>query len=73
VFGVPDAARRERSWAAVKNQECAVEADELVALVADRLGVVQAAQRVGSCPKYSACHRDRVARVLKERWGGTSV
>ena len=67
VFGVPDAANGEAIVAAVKM--CGpVEADELVALVADRLASYKRPSRVVFVPEIPRLPSGKVLRrVLKER------
>ena len=67
VFGVPDATNGEAIVAAVK--ACApVEADELIALVADRLAPYKRPSRVAFVPEIPRLPSGKVLRrVLKER------
>jgi long-chain acyl-CoA synthetase len=67
VFGVPDAANGENVIAAVKS--CAsVEADELAALVADRLASYKRPSQVVFVPEIPRLPSGKVLRrVLKER------
>jgi acyl-CoA synthetase (AMP-forming)/AMP-acid ligase II len=67
VFGVPDAANGEAVVAAIKT--CApVEADELVALVGDRLASYKRPSRVVFVPEIPRLPSGKVLRrVLKER------
>jgi acyl-CoA synthetase (AMP-forming)/AMP-acid ligase II len=67
VFGVPDAANGEAIVAAVLRSE-AVEADELIALVADRLASYKRPSRVVFVPEIPRLPSGKVLRrVLKER------
>ena len=67
VFGVPDTANGEAIVAAVKT--CGpVEADELIALVADRLASYKRPSRVVFVPEIPRLPSGKVLRrVLKER------
>jgi acyl-CoA synthetase (AMP-forming)/AMP-acid ligase II len=67
VFGVPDTANGEAIVAAVKT--CSpVEADELIALVADRLASYKQPSRVVFVPEIPRLPSGKVLRrVLKER------
>jgi len=67
VFGVPDAANGEAVIAAVKTCR-PVEADVLVALVADRLASYKRPNRVVFVPEIPRLPSGKVLRrVLKER------
>jgi long-chain acyl-CoA synthetase len=67
VFGVPDAANGESIVAAVKVRE-SVEADDLVALVADRLASYKRPSRIVFVPEIPRLPSGKVLRrVLKER------
>ena len=67
VFGVPDSANGEAIVAAVKIC-CPVEADELIALVADRLASYKRPSRVVFVPEIPRLPSGKVLRrVLKER------
>jgi acyl-CoA synthetase (AMP-forming)/AMP-acid ligase II len=67
VFGVPDAADGEAIFAAVARSG-AVEADELIALVADRLASYKRPSRVVFVPEIPRLPSGKVLRrVLKER------
>ena len=72
VFGVPDTANGEAIVAAVKT--CSpVEADELIALVADRLASYKRPSRVVFVPEIPRLPSGKVLRrVLKERCGRPS-
>jgi long-chain acyl-CoA synthetase len=67
VFGVPDAANGEAIVAAVKVRE-SVEADDLVALVGDRLASYKRPSRIAFVPEIPRLPSGKVLRrVLKER------
>jgi long-chain acyl-CoA synthetase len=67
VFGIPDAANGEAIVAAVTRSD-AVEADELIALVADRLASYKRPSRVVFVPEIPRLPSGKVLRrVLKER------
>ena len=68
VFGVPDTANGEAVVAAVKTRAAPVEADELIALVADRLASYKRPSRVVFVPEIPRLPSGKVLRrVLKER------
>jgi long-chain acyl-CoA synthetase len=67
VFGIPDAANGEAVVAAVKVRE-SVDADELVALVGDRLASYKRPSRIAFVPEIPRLPSGKVLRrVLKER------
>ncbi|MGY1899899.1 class I adenylate-forming enzyme family protein [Nocardia gipuzkoensis] len=72
VFGVPDAADGEAVVAAVSGAE-AVTADELIALVGERLATYKRPRRVVFVPEIPRLPSGKVLRrVLKERYGRPS-